>query len=207
MLGTSAAEYAFIRISILILHFIAPLSVLYCIIVIVDSATIFRMRREVELLLIAEALFWTCFFLPYRWYLQHAAIHPPPRSKEERRKLVGNVVAEMTDVEQYIRGWFKGADFKDIGREDVKEWLSWAFFDSERDEGRDEDEIEGYTLLIESMLHKGFSSGRGKATSLRLTIDPVDMLHRSLLWYFVRTPFVKGPMNLRTDIRAVRVCR
>jgi hypothetical protein len=185
MIGTSVADYVFIRTSILLLHCIAPLSVLYCVVVSIGLGTTFRTRREIELWLFAEALFWTCFFLPYRWHLQHAAIHPPSRSREERRKLVGCVLAEMTDAERYIRGWFKGADFEVIGREDFKDWLAWAFFDSERGKVEDADEIESYTLQIERILRKDFSPGRGTVTPLRLTIDPVDMLHRSLLWYLV----------------------
>jgi len=196
MLGTSAAEYAFIRVCISILHCVAPLSVLYCVIITIDSATMFRMRPAIELWLIAEALFWTCFFFPYRWYLQHAATHPPPRSKEERRKLVDCVKAEVTDPEQYIRGWFKGADVKDIRRKDVKEWLTWAFFDRDWEDGKDEDEIEEYTLEIESMLRKRFRPGKGTVKSLRLTIDPVDMLHRSLLWYFVSILRMDSPVFL-----------
>jgi hypothetical protein len=185
MLGTSAAEYAFIRVCTSVLHCVAPLSVLYCVVITIDSATLFRMRPEIELWLIAEALFWTCFYFPYRWYLQHAATHPPPRSKEERRKLVDCVKAELTDPEQYIRGWIKGAEAENIRRKGVKEWLTWAFFDRDCEERRDEDEIEGYTLEIERMLRKDSRPGNGTAKSLRLTIDPVDMLHRSLLWYLV----------------------
>ena len=57
--------------------------------------------------------------------------------------------------------------------------------------GEDEDEIEEYTLEIESMLRKDFRPGKGTVKPLKLTIDPVDMLHRSLLWYFVSTFFTR----------------
>ena len=191
MLGTSAAEYAFIRIFIFILHYIAPLSFLYCIIITMDPAATYRIRPAVELWIFAEALFWTCFFFPYRWYLQHAATHPAPRSKEERRKLFDYVKTEVTDPDQFIQGWFKGAEIKDIRRDDVKEWLTWAFFDRDYEGREDEDEIEEYTLEIESMLRKDFRPGKGTVKPLKLTIDPVDMLHRSLLWYFVSTLFTR----------------
>lgn len=185
MLGTSVAEYAFIRVCIFILRCVAPLSILYCVAITIHPALILRMRPAIELWLAAEALFCTCLFLPYRWYLQHAATHPPSGSVEERRKLVDCVKAEMADPEQYIRGWFKGANIEDIGRQDMKEWLTWAFFNRRWEEGKDGGEIEGYMLEIESMLCKDFQPGKGAAKSLRLTIDPVDMHHRSLLWYFV----------------------
>lgn len=203
MLGTSTAEYAFIRIFIFVLHYIAPLSFLYCVIITMDPAATFRMMPAIELWLIAEALFWTCFFFPYRWYLQHAAIHPAPRSKEERRKLFDYVKTEVTDPDQFIQGWFKGAKIKDIRRDDVKEWLTWAFFDSDCEESKYEDEIEEYTLEIESMLRKDLRPGKGTVKPLKLTIDPVDMLHRSLLWYSVSTLFERLPFSF-TDPRAVR---
>ena len=59
------------------------------------------------------------------------------------------------------------------------------------EEGEDEDEVEEYTLEIESMLRKDFRPGKGTVKPLKLTIDPVDMLHRSLLWYFVSTLFTR----------------
>lgn len=203
MIGTSRAEYAFIRICIFILHHVAPFSILYCSITITKASTILRMRPAIESWLAAEALFCTCFYLPYRWYLQHSAIHPPPRSKEERRKLIDYVKDEMADPEQYIRGWFKGARIEDIGRQGVKEWLTWAFFDRGWEEGKDESEIEEYTLEVESMLRRDLRPGKGAAKPLRLTIDPVDMLHRSLLWYSVSTSNLHLT-PLFTDPTAVR---
>ncbi|KAI7722968.1 hypothetical protein KC353_g20 [Hortaea werneckii] len=92
----------------------------------------------------------------------------------------------MLEPERYVRGWFKGADTEDIGIQDVKKWLAWAFFDRDWADGQDEDEIEDYALQIQGMLRKDFGPGSGNAKPLRLTIDPVNMLHRSLLWYLVR---------------------
>ena len=144
-----------------------------------------RLPTPIELWLLAEALFYGFFFLPHRRYLQYAATHSPLRSKEERRKLVNRVYADVADPERYIRGWFKGARIEEIGREDVKTYLAWAFFDRDWIEAEDEEEVEEYALEIESMLGKSFRPGQCIAKSLRLTLDPVDMLHRSLLWYLV----------------------
>lgn len=112
----------------------------------------------------------------------------------------------MTDPEQYIRGWFKGASIEDIGRQDVKEWLTWAFFNRGWEEGKNEGEIEEFTLEFESMLHKDFRPGKGTAKSLRLTIDPVEMLHRSLLWYSVSTSSLSPPLLLTNPITVRRNC-
>jgi hypothetical protein len=44
------------------------------------------------------------------------------------------------------------------------------------------------------MLRRNFRPGKGKVKPLRLTIDPVDMLHRSLLWYFVGVLYMGLPI-------------
>lgn len=161
MIGTSATEYAFIRVCIFILHCVAPLSLLYCGIAIAISYQKPRLPTAIELWPIAEALFWTCFFIPYRSYLQNAATHPALRSRNERRKLFNLVKAEVSEPERYIRGWFKGARIEDIGFQNVKEWLTWAFFDRDLVDGKDEDEIEEYALEFADMLRKDFRTGRG----------------------------------------------
>ena len=191
MIGTSAPEYAFIGVCIVFLHSIAPLSLFYYAAVFTCLPPTFRLPTLIELWFAAEALFWTCFFLPHRRHIQRAATHPPIRSKEERRKLVDRVHADVADPERYIRGWFKGARIEEIGREDVKTYLAWAILDRDRVQGEDvdEEEIEEYTREIESMLGKDFRPGKRTAKPLRLTLDPVDVLHRSLLWYLVLPPW------------------
>lgn len=66
----------------------------------------------------------------------------------------------------------------------MKEFLLWAFFNRGGPPGDDDDELEEYVIATEQGLGKPIEEGRGKAMCLRLTIDNVDMLHRSLVWYF-----------------------
>ena len=188
MLGTSAPEYGFIRACILFLQSIPPLSLLYCAAALTGLRRTSHLPTVIEVWLAAESAFWACFFLPYRSYLQRPTLHPPRFSKAERRKLVSRVLSNVDEHEGYIRGWFMGATFGDIGRDDVKRYLAWAFFDRGWIPGEDEEEIEEYVLEIESMMGKNFRPGRGKAKPLRLTVDPVDMRHRSLLWHLVKHP-------------------
>ena len=49
----------------------------------------------------------------------------------------------------------------------------------------DDEELEEYVDKFEMLLGRKLDPGRGKAVPLRLTIDEVKMLHRSLLWYLV----------------------
>lgn len=48
-----------------------------------------------------------------------------------------------------------------------------------------DEELEEYTRETEELLGRKFEDGRGNAKCLRLTLEQVDMLHRSLIWYLV----------------------
>jgi hypothetical protein len=188
MIGTSVAEYIFIRGCILFLHNIAPTSLLYCALLFYPLPTTFsvcRLPLLVEAWLVAEATFFTVFFLPYKYHLQKPAIHPELPSREERAKLFERCNATVNDPEKYLSQWFLGAHEKHIKRENVKEFIRWAFLNTGHTKGEDEDEVEGYVKAIEKLLGRDILPGKGGAKSLRLTVDKVDCLHRSLLWYFV----------------------
>lgn len=70
----------------------------------------------------------------------------------------------------------------------MKEWLLWALFGCNLDGLREEwvDEIEGYLKRLEAYMGRKFEDGwSATAKCMRLTLDPVIMLHRPLLWYTV----------------------
>ena len=77
---------------------------------------------------------------------------------------------------------------EDIRRDNVKDFFLWAFFNRGGEPGDDNLELEEYVAATEALLGRSLEEGRGKAECLRLTIDPVAMLHRSLVWYFVHPP-------------------
>ncbi|KFZ23200.1 hypothetical protein V502_02321 [Pseudogymnoascus sp. VKM F-4520 (FW-2644)] len=188
MIGTSTAEYIFIRSCILFLHNIAPVSLLFCVLLLHSLPTALYVNclpLPIETWLVAEAAFFTVFFLPYRWYLQRSAIHPilPPR--EERAKLFERCNATVRDPEKYLSKWFLGAKEEHIKRENVKEFFRWAFLNTRQTNNEDEEEIEGYVKTMEKLLGRNIPLGKGSARSLRLTLDKVDCLHRSLLCAFV----------------------
>lgn len=89
-------------------------------------------------------------------------------------------------METYLRKWFLGADIHEIKRDNVKEFFLWAFFNRGGPPGDDDEELEEYVSATEKLLGGPILEGRGKAQALRLTLDGVDMLHRSLIWYCVR---------------------
>ncbi len=186
MIGTSLWEYVFIRSCIFFLHSIAPLSLLYTVVVVFLRPTSYRFPLYLEAWILAETAFFTLVYLPTNYYLQHAATHPTPLSRDGRRKLFKMCHETVPDPEQYLSKWFKNARASEIKRDNVKEFFCWAFLNKAESEPKDDEELEEYVASMEKLLGRTLESGRGNAECLRLTLDKVDMLHRSLTWYMVR---------------------
>jgi hypothetical protein len=192
MIGTSLHEYLFIRLCILLLRFLPALEAV-CLLILwvrygndVSSSTITWLLAS---LLSVETVFALGIYVPYQRRLKLEAKHPPPLSTPDRKALFQRCISNIPDQERYIRVWFLGAEMSDIRRDNIREFLLWAFFDSDGDGAAvDEaiaDEMEGYVQEIEKRLCKSFEPGRGKAKCLRLTIDAIETRYRSVLWYVV----------------------
>jgi hypothetical protein len=188
MIGTSMQDYIFIRASIFFLHWIAPLSILYCTITPCFQAfklTSTRVPRILETWVIAEAVFYFLVYLPRRYYLQNAAIHPKPLNRAQRRALFLRCHSNVPDPERYLSTWFLGSPASEIKRDNVLDFFCWAFLNKAEVDPGDVQELDEYIGYLEELLQRKIERGRGKAKSLRLTLDDVDMLHRSLTWYLV----------------------
>jgi hypothetical protein len=73
-------------------------------------------------------------------------------------------------------------------RENVVDWVLWALFASKREDALDEwrEELDEYISSIEGILDRKLENGRNEdVKSMRVTFDPVRMLHRPLIWYMV----------------------
>lgn len=187
MVGTSLWDYIFIRGCVIALHLVAPLSTTY----LASSWVIdlpFRLPRSLEIWLGLETAFYLLVFFPLRAHLQTPATHPATVSREDRRKLFWRCHDNIPDAERYIRKWFLDAPPEEIKRENVKQFFRWAFLNTADPDPKYDDELEEYTAKMEKMLGRTLEPGMGKAKCLRLSLDPVQMLHRSLTWYFVSFP-------------------
>lgn len=123
-----------------------------------------------------EGLFYAFSLWYAQFVVQAAAIHPPLRTRDERMRLFNKVRAEVHDFGPFIRGWFSGGSLEDIGLDEMRKWLDWAFWEGRAGEGKekgDDEEIEGYIQRIEQLVGKSFQAGAGKARALRLTLDPI----------------------------------
>ncbi len=117
MIGTSTFDYCFIQACIYFLHYIAPLSALYCIIAAFVPG--FRIPIPLEIWAVAEALFLLAYYASF-YSFQRPATHPEPLPREKRSELFDLCLATIEDPEHYLRQWFRGAPLGDIRRENIK---------------------------------------------------------------------------------------
>jgi hypothetical protein len=115
-------------------------------------------------------------------------------SREERRRIFDKCIASGNAPSNhdtpYPIGWFLPKNTIP-NREDAIDWLFWALFSpaTTRSDGFVEDykeEIDGYIEEIEKRLGTRLKPGSDSGVrSFRITLDPVAMLHRPLIWYSV----------------------
>lgn len=187
MINNTPAAYVFIRGCVIFLHYLTPTCIAYVLTSVAFygfGALRYPVPIAIEVLAALETLFYLCVFLPYKQFFQYEARHPPTLPREERRKLFEKCNAEISDPGRYISKWFLGADPEKVKRENVVEFILWAFFNRGGPAGEDEDEVEEYIQIHEKSMGRKFERGRGDVKSLRLTLDSIEMLHRSLVWYF-----------------------
>jgi hypothetical protein len=188
MIGTSAFEWYLICTAIFLLRYVTPLCVVYFVAVITlygFKAAYSPASLVIASIAIAETLFYLLVFLPYRIYLQREAVHPPTLPRHERKALFARCNENIPEGEAYLSKWFLGAPAEEIKRENLKEFFLWAFFNRGGPPGEDDEELEEYVTQTEELLGRKMEPGRGNAECLRLTLDKVEILHRTLAWYLV----------------------
>ena len=195
MIGTSLPEYAFICTSIFALRAVTPLSIFYVAFSIADPPSSSAGKGLLAWCCV-ETGFWLLVYLPRKRSLQAAAVHPPTLEREERKELFWKCWDKIPNPEYYLSRWFLGAKPQDVRRENVKDFFRWALLNKGDEVGEvkadevemraeEEQELEEYVDGVQTLLGRKIEPGRGKASSLRLTVDGVKMLHRPFLWYMV----------------------
>ncbi|KAI1464452.1 uncharacterized protein F4812DRAFT_212454 [Daldinia caldariorum] len=193
MIGMSIPEYIFIRICIFIVQYTTPLCIT-CLALLAAAhswslTTVLSYPLGIVLLLycIVDVLYAILIYIPHNRRSQEEAQHPPQLSREERSALFQRCLTNVPDVRRYIQMWFLGADESEIRRDNVREFILWAFFDKKPGHESDEEEkeIHEYIETIEALLGRKLEPGRGKAESLRLTLDEVETRYRTFAWYLI----------------------
>jgi hypothetical protein len=181
MLDDTWAHYIGVRVVVFVLQWQGPCFLGYTGYIFANAWPEFPAISGFRIWCVAESIFFL-FFLWYRRHLQRDAVHPPLRSMKQRKALFAKVRREVHDPDRFLSGWFRGAKPETIGREDLRSFLNWAFWDG-RAGASDQKELEYYMNKVEAMMRKPFAPGHGAAKSLRLTLDPIEMEIRTLSWY------------------------
>lgn len=207
MIGTTLADYIFIRACIIGLQSIAPLSIICCLTSLLSCFITFPISFTVPLPLkvwaAVEVIFYIFVSLVYQEKLQHEALHPPAPTRKDRKELFDLCNHNIPDIEAYLNKWFLGAPLDEIKRENLKEFFLWAFWNRDGPPGTDDEELEEYVIATENLLGREIKNGRGSAVCLRLTIDRASMSYRSIVWYLVSPPPPRSiPFN-ESDISAL----
>ncbi|KAF2435389.1 hypothetical protein EJ08DRAFT_675208 [Tothia fuscella] len=184
MLNNTTGEYLFIRGCIIFLRSIAPLSISYITLLSLGLLRAYRLPLFIEIITALETVWYACFWIYRKSYLQRPAVHPRLYSEETRRKLVTRCIGLIPDYEAYISKWFLGADPTDVKRENMKEFFRWAFFNTAVPNPSHDEELADYIRQLERAIGRKIEPGRSDVKCLRLTLDNVVILHRSLVWYF-----------------------
>ncbi|KAF5983011.1 hypothetical protein FBULB1_4026 [Fusarium bulbicola] len=193
MIGTSFGEWVFIRLSIAFFRY-TPLIYIFLILFLPLIQPVFVVFPFVCVLLaalLAEVVFYLFIYRPYLQRLKRNADHPPALSRQDRKALFERCFGNVPSLEIYLRWWFLDADPNEIRRENVREFILWAFFERGQasgfgdDEETVEEEVEHCLSLVEQRLGRKFEEGRGNVKSLRLTIDGITTTYRSLVWYII----------------------
>ncbi|KAF5230525.1 hypothetical protein FANTH_13797 [Fusarium anthophilum] len=182
MAGTSLWDYIFMRTSIFVLHLIAPLSIVVSLVLSLVTLP-FQIPSLLKAWFILEALFYIFIYLPLNSHLQKPANHPTAPCRADRQRLFQQCHDNIPDAGQYLRRWFRDAPEHEIKRENVKDFFRWGFLNMEGCDSTYDDELEEYVEELEDLLGRKLEPGRGDAKCLRMTLDKVEMLHRSLTWY------------------------
>jgi len=199
MIGTSIPQYIFIRVCIVALRLVTPLSVFYVSYSLAEHPTSAGGRFLLTWSFI-ETAFWLLFYIPRRRALQAPAAHPPLLDRDDRKALFWKCWENVPHPEYYLSRWFLGARPGEVRRDNVREFYEWALFcrgaETEEELVRraqedpdvkiaEEEELNEYVDGVETLLGRPLLPGRGPAKCLRLTIDEVNMRHRPLVWYIV----------------------
>lgn len=133
-----------------------------------------------------EILWYLLWFLPFKARLQRPGMPMAQMTLAQRRKLIANILKNVPDVRLFVRKWFCQAHIDQIYRNNVKDWLAWALFARESRElsQAEWDELDEYVDEAQEQAGLDLPPGRAEGKPMRLNLEPVQMIHRPLLWYF-----------------------
>lgn len=148
------------------------------------------------LALLTELWYYLFVYRRFQSRFAEPADHPPD-TREEREVLFNRCLENIPDPERYLSLWALGADLAQVKKENVRDFLRWAFADRDHAGSPEtEHELDLYLAKTEQLLGRPLPDGTGSAVPLRLTFDPIQTRYRSVLWYFT-VGFVDSATHVR----------
>jgi hypothetical protein len=116
------------------------------------------------------------------------------------RSLYADCLEQLTDFEEQLPLWFFDAPLSTILRGNMKEWLCWAMFYMHIDDiidGSEEDLfLEEMLVMLQNRAGYTFKPGHNRAVKCcRLNLDPVQSVHRPLIFYAVSIQNILGEVH------------
>lgn len=173
----------FIRLSILGLRLVLPLCITYSILRLLDLAP--GLPLPVEIIIYAEIIFYFLISLPRQLQLNNSAPHTTLRTRQERQDLFEKSLANIPDLEACLTTYFRGANLRDVHREDLKDFLAWMVMYKKRGAEEDQEELEAYARVVEIKLGWEFVGWRGRTRPSQCSIDRMRVRHKPLVFYVV----------------------
>lgn len=132
----------------------------------------------------------------------------PELSGSQRDDLFHQILQGIDDPRKFISGWFMGASPEEVYRENLTEWMLWAFFNQHSREAYQNEENGKTAQVVDRYLdaweqHTGMAVTPGynpKVKCIRLNSDPVKTIHRPACVYIV-----SGDMSSHKMIKADQV--
>jgi hypothetical protein len=184
MLPNTLAARLFIQSSICLLRAFTPCCLLY-----VTTSLFLPSHRyrslALDILAVVESIFFLAVYIPRKHILQRPCQRRVVATEAERDVLFEKWWTTTTDPAAFVSLWFKGYPLHDIRRDDVKDWLSWAFLNTRCASPVNDAELERYLERTERVINHHFTAGSGKHQAMRPTSDRIKMQHRSLTFYAV----------------------
>ena len=205
MIGESTQALILIRLAIFSLRAITPISFTYIALILASPLlahvhpifnTSFFTLSSTSILAWMARIF--CLNEVWFYFWSQARIKSfAPLSKHdgltpaERNELFKKVSATIEDPEKFMLGWFNGAPIESIGKNNMRQWILWAFFNLPSSDPDMKDisaenmkEIDVYVAELERKLGRTFPPGFNKdIKSIRLSTDPVNVIHRPACVY------------------------
>jgi hypothetical protein len=138
--------------------------------------------------LTTEAVFVATVFMPLKYALHRSPVCNRSIPAEYRERLFRACNANVPNVEKYLNRWLMVSEADCIKRDNVKDFIRWAFFEpgyTREQDRQNEEEIETYTTETEKLIGRKLSPGRLDVKGLGQLLNEAGGSHRSLLWYTV----------------------